>query len=342
MKAARLHNHDGYLNLHDVSEPKIEGPPRRGGAGEGSGSVPQRPPPHRGEVLAGFPALDLPVTLGHETAGWVEAVGSSVTIVPPGDSVVAHPAMTCGVCPGRRRGEDLHCERMGLPGLSSDGGFAEYLRTTERSLLRIDPGLDPADVAPFADAGLTVYRACRKAAATLPRGTRCAVVGVGGLGHIAIQCLRAMCPTEIIAVDVSEAARRLAEEVGADLVLEGGEGAVERIMAATDGQGVDAVVDLVGECGVPAQAPAMLRRGGTYYVVGIGETVNITTWDIASREISVVGTCIGNYADLTGMMALATGGQVTCAIRRYRLDDINQAIADLRDGRLAGRAVLVP
>jgi NAD+-dependent secondary alcohol dehydrogenase Adh1 len=342
MKAARLHNHDGNLNLDDVPEPKIEGPHdvvvRVGGAGLCRSDL------HliEGRELAGFPALDLPVTLGHETAGWVEAVGSSVTSVRPGDPVVAHPAMTCGVCPGCRRGEDLYCEQLGLPGLSSDGGFAEYLRTSERSLLRIDPRLEPADVAPFADAGLTVYRACRKAAATLPRGTRCAVVGVGGLGHIAIQCLRAMCPTEIIAVDVSEAARRLAEEVGADLVLEGGEGVVERIMAATGGQGVDAVVDLVGERGVPAQAPAMLRRGGTYYVVGIGETVSITTWDFASREISVVGTCIGNYADLTGMMALATDGKVTCSTRRYRLDDINEAIADLRDGRLTGRGVLVP
>lgn len=341
MKAARLHIYDGNLHLDDVPEPKIEGPNdvvvRVGGAGLCRTDL------HIIEgMFEGFPGLELPVTLGHETAGWVEAVGSSVTSVRPGDSVVAHPAMTCGVCSGCRRGEDLYCERLGLPGVNADGGFAEYLRTTERSLLRIDPGLDPADVAPFADAGLTVYRACRKAAATLPAGTRCAVVGVGGLGHIAIQCLRAMCATEIIAIDVSEAARRLAEEVGADLVLEGGEGVVDRILAATDGRGVDAVVDLVGERGVPAQAPAMLRQGGTYYVVGYGETVSIPTWDFVIREISVVGTLIGNYADLTGMMALATRGKVTLQARRYRLEDVNDAIADLRDGRLAGRAVLMP
>lgn len=341
MKAARLHKYDESLLVEEVPEPEIEGPydviVRIGGAGLCRSDL------HIIEgMLEGFPGLALPLTLGHENAGWVEAVGSSVTTVRPGDTVVAHPAITCGVCPGCRRGEDLYCERGVIPGANAEGGFADYLRTTERSLVKIAPGLDPKDVAPFADAGLTVYRACKKAAPTLPAGTRCVVIGVGGLGHIAIQVLRAMCATEIIAADVSEAARKLAEEVGADVVLEAGEGLVERVLSATGGRGVEAVLDLVGERGVPAQVPPLLCQGGTYYVVGIGGTVNIPNQEFAFREINVVGNMIGSYPDLCEMMALAARGKVVLHTREYRLDDVNQAIADLQQGRLAGRGVLVP
>lgn len=341
MKAARLHSYNQSLVVEDIPEPKIDGPSdvivRIGGAGVCRSDI------HVIQGLfEGAPGHVLPLTLGHENAGWVEAVGSSVTAVRPGDAVLAHPAITCGVCPGCRRGEDLYCENTVLPGATAEGGFANYLRTTERSLVKIDPELDPKDVAPIADAGLTVYHACKKGARTLPAGTRSVVLGVGGLGHIAIQCLRAMCPTEIIAADISDAACKLAEEVGADLVVKAGEGLVDRVLSATGGLGVDAVFDFVGEGSVPAQVPPLLRQGGTYYVVGIGGTVSIPNWDFVIREINVVGNCIGTYTDLTEVMALTARGKITLHTRQYRLEDVNQALADLQEGRLAGRGVLVP
>lgn len=341
MKAARLHSYNQSLLVEEIPEPKIEGPSdvivRIGAAGVCRSDL------HViGGLFEGAPGHALPLTLGHENAGWVEAVGSSVTAVRPGDTVVAHPAITCGVCPGCRRGEDLHCESAVLPGATAEGGFADYLRTTERSLVKIDPELDPKDVAPLADAGLTVYHACKKGAGTLSPGTRCVVVGVGGLGHLAIQCLRTMCATEIIAADISEAACQLAEEVGADLVVQAGEGLVDRVLSATGGLGVDAVFDFVGEKGVPDQVPPLLRQGGTYYVIGIGGTVSIPNWEFVIRELNVVGNCIGTHTDLIEVMALAARGKVTVHTRQYRLEDVNQAIADLQEGRLAGRGVLVP
>jgi len=164
------------------------------------------------------------------------------------------------VCLGCRRGEDMYCENGVFPGLNVEGGFADYLLTNERSLIKLAPGLEPKDVAALADAGITAMRACKKAARLLTAGTRCVVMGVGGLGHIAIQALKAMTPVEIIAADVNEGARKLAEETGADHVIEAGEGVVDRVMALTGGVGVEAVLDFVGERGCPPRSRTCCAR----------------------------------------------------------------------------------
>jgi NAD+-dependent secondary alcohol dehydrogenase Adh1 len=343
VKAARLHSYDeDRLHIDDIPEPKISDPQdvivRIGGAGLCRTDL------HIVEAILRetFPDLQLPYTLGHENAGWVEEVGPSVRTVQRGDPVIVHPLMSCGVCPGCRRGEDMYCENGLFPGLNTEGGFAEFLRTNERALVKLDPSLEPKDVAAFADAGLTAMRAAKKAARQLTAGTRCVVMGVGGLGHIAIQCLRAMSPVQIIAADVNEGARKLAEETGADHVIEAGEGVVDKVMSLTGGVGVEAVLDFVGERGVPAQVPDMLRQGGTYYVVGYGERVNIPNWEFVIREINVVGNLVGNYMDLAELMALAAMGRVKLHTQVYKLGDINQAIEDLYAGRLNGRGILVP
>ena len=343
MKAARLHSYDDdHLRIDDVEVPGIEDPSdvvvRIGGAGLCRTDL------HiiEGILKDTFPDLKLPYTLGHENAGWVEEVGPSVTTVAPGDAVIVHPKRSCGVCLPCRRGEDMYCPTGQFPGLDSNGGFAEFLRTSERALVKLDPSLEPKDVAALADAGITAYRAARKAAANLPPGSRCVVIGCGGLGHIGIQCLRALGATEIIAADVSEAACKLAEQTGADHVIEAGEGLVDRVMELTEGEGAEGVLDFVGERGVPAQVPGLLRQGGTYYVVGYGERVEIPNWDFVIREINVVGTLVGNYSDLAELMALAARGDVKLHTQVYGLDNINQAIDDLNSGQLAGRGILVP
>ena len=343
MKAARLHSWDSdHLRIDDVDEPKIKEPHdvivRIGGAGLCRTDL------HiiEGILRETFPDRTLPYTLGHENAGWVEEVGQSVTAVASGDPVIVHPKVSCGVCLACRRGEDMYCENDAFPGLDSDGGFAEFLKTGERALVKLDPSLQPKDVAAFADAGITAYRAAKKAARILPAGTRCVVVGCGGLGHIGIQCLRAMSPVEIIAADVSEEACKLAEQTGADHVIEAGGGVVDRVLSLTDGRGAEAVLDFVGEHGVPEQVPGMLAQGGTYFVVGYGENVNIPNWDFVIREINVVGNLVGNYTELAELMALAARGKVKLHTQTYAIDDINQAIDDLNGGRLAGRGILVP
>ena len=342
MKAARLHEYgDDRLHLDEVPDPTIHGPHdvivRIGGAGVCRTDL------HVMEgIWRGIQDPRLPYTLGHENAGWVEEVGPSVTTLRPGDAVIVHPLMTDGVCPACRRGEDMHCEHGEFPGLSVDGGFAQYLRTVERSTLKLEDGLAPSDVAAYADAGLTAYRAVKKATGVLPPGSRCAVIGIGGLGHIGVQCLRAISGAEIIAVDVSDEALQMAKRMGADSVVKAGEDAVEHVRELTGGKGVEAVLDFVGEQGTTVQGPAMLAVGGTYFVIGYGGRVDLSAIGIISREISVVGSLVGSFTELSELMALAAQGKVELETREYSLEDVNAALADLRDGRLHGRGVLVP
>ena len=157
----------------------------------------------------------LPYILGHENAGWVHEVGSAVTNVAVGDTVILHPTPTCGLCHACRAGDDMHCENNTFPGLSTDGGMAEYLLTTARACVKLDPKTQPQDVAALADAGITAYHAVRKALPLLYPGTTAVVIGAGGLGHIGVQCLAALSATRIIVVDRNPDALKLAEQLGA-------------------------------------------------------------------------------------------------------------------------------
>jgi NAD+-dependent secondary alcohol dehydrogenase Adh1 len=168
-----------------------------------------------------------------------------------------------------------------------------------------------------------------------------AIIGFGGLGHIAAQVLRSLCAGTIIIVDSSVQALKLAEDMGFAHRVMGGRGAVDDVKRLTEG-GADAVIDFVGEKGTPEQGMAMLRRGGTYYVVGYGGTVQVPTIDLIFGEFNIVGNLVGNFPELSELMTLAAQGVVKLATRTYRLDQVNEAMHDLIGGRLTGRGVLVP
>src|SRR5690606_6944671 len=215
----------------------------------------------------------LPYVLGHENAGWVREVGSAVEHVQPGDTVILHPLATCGFCRACRAGDDVHCDRSAFPGIDSDGGMAELLRTSARSVVRLEPGTQPADVAALADAGLTAYHAVKKAAPLLHPGSTCVVLGAGGLGHIGVQCLRALTPTSIIVIDASEAALELARGWGADETVLADGTHVATVLEMTGGRGAEVVLDFVGERGAQADAWRMTRRAGSHFVIGYGGTI---------------------------------------------------------------------
>ena len=286
--------------------------------------------------------VTLPYTIGHENAGWVHAVGSEVSNVKEGDKVIVHPLITCGLCRACRSGDDVHCESNQFPGIDTNGGYAEYLRTSARSVVRIDDSLEPKDVAALADAGLTAYHAAAKAARRLTPRDRVVVIGAGGLGHIGIQVLKALTPAEIIVVDRNPEALKLALSIGADhgVVAEGNQ--VEEVLELTGGHGAEVVVDFVGEGGATAQGVAMLRRAGDYHVVGYGENIDVPTIDIISTEINFIGNLVGSYNDLQSLMVLAARGHVKLHTQTYALDDFQQAISDLDAGNVRGRAILVP
>ena len=346
MQAARLHEFDEtlkrqeLLQVEEVPEPKVEEPDdvivRIGGAGVCRTDL---------HVVEGIWRTKvnrpLPYILGHENAGWIEAVGDTVHTVRPGDPVIVHPLIVDGSCPACRRGEDMHCRDGRFPGITQDGGFAQLLLTKERSVLKLPPELRPEDMAPYADAGLTAYRVARKAAADLRPGMAAVILGFGGLGHIGAQVLRSLCGATIIVVDTSERALGLAEELGFQHRVFGDGGAIEEIKRLTGG-GAEAVLDFVGEKGTPDQAIAMLQKGGTYYIVGYGGMIQVPAIDMIVNEFSVVGNLVGNYAELSELMALAMQGRVRLTSQSYRLDEVNDAMHDLVNGQLVGRAVLVP
>ncbi|HEX7444491.1 MAG TPA: NAD(P)-dependent alcohol dehydrogenase [Acidimicrobiales bacterium] len=341
MKAVRLHRYEERPTVEEVADPELSGPFDVVVAIGGAGLC--RTDLHIVEgQWANKSNVALPYTLGHENAGWVHSVGSAVDHVEPGDAVILHPLVTCGFCRACRAGDDVHCEASKFPGIDTDGGMAGFIRTSARSVVRLAPGTEPAAVAALADAGLTAYHAVKKALPLLFPGSTCVVMGAGGLGHIGIQCLRAMSATRIVVLDPNEEALALTHDWGAaeTILVDGGH--VDKVLELTDGKGAEVVLDFVGEKGAERDSWSMTRRAGSDFVIGYGGTVDIPTIDVISTERNIVGNLVGTYNDLVELMALNAAGQVTMHTETYPLEAVNDAMDDLEAGRLRGRGILVP
>jgi NAD+-dependent secondary alcohol dehydrogenase Adh1 len=341
MKAVRLHDYGQRPVVEEVAEPEVTGPldvvVKIGGAGLCRTDL---------HIIEGQwrekSGVELPYILGHENAGWVQEVGSAVTNVAPGDAVIVHPLITCGLCRACRAGDDMHCENNLFPGISTNGGFAELLKTNARAVVKLPDGVEPKDVAAHADAGLTAYHAVKKAARILYPGTTAVVIGAGGLGHIGIQSLKVLSAARVIVVDRSEGSLELARECGADEAVLADGNEVEAVRERTDGRGAEVVLDFVGEGGALEAAIGMLREAGTHYVIGYGGTLSVPAIDVISAEINVVGNLVGTYNDLAELMTLQADGRVSLHTSAYPLDAVNDAMDDLEAGRLHGRGILIP
>lgn len=171
-----------------------------------------------------------------------------------------------------------------FPGLDCNGGYAEALVTSARNIITLPKLLEPKDVAPYANAGLTAYRAAKKATRDLLPGQYALVIGAGGLGHVAIQVLRAMCAAEIIVVDVNNSSLRLAEECGADHLIKADGGEIDAVLSLTKGFGADAVLDFVGEHATITNGITMTRRAGSYYIIGYGGELRVPAIDLVLSE----------------------------------------------------------
>jgi NAD+-dependent secondary alcohol dehydrogenase Adh1 len=341
MKAVRLHAFNQSPQIDEVPEPKITHPldviVKIGGAGVCRTDL------HiilgQWDAAMGTP---LPYTLGHENAGWVSEIGSAVTNVAVGDTVILHPTPTCGLCHACRAGDDMHCINSTFPGLSTDGGMAEYLLTSARACIKLDPSTQPKDVAALADAGITAYHAVRKALPLLYPGTTCVVIGAGGLGHIGVQSLAALSATRIVVVDRNPDALKLAEQLGAHETIVADGSQVDAVKDLTGGNGAEVVLDFVAEEGAEMDGWNMTAPAGSYFVIGYGGTLHIPTLDIISTERNIIGNIVGTYNELAELMALAQAGKVTLHTKTYPLDAAVEALNDLDAGRVRGRAILVP
>jgi NAD+-dependent secondary alcohol dehydrogenase Adh1 len=339
MKAALMREYHRPLELVDRAVPEPSAPTdvlvRIGGAGVCATDL------HAIDGLMEPAGVTLPRVLGHENAGWVEEIGTGVTTVAKGDAVLVYPPFSCGLCVSCRRGNDMHCVRHEFTGLSVDGGFADYVLVSERSLLRLPDGVEPVEVAPHSDAGLTAYHAVRRLAPLAAPGTTAVVIGVGGVGHIALQLVRELGSSSTIAVDTDPRRRLLAAELGAGDVLDGN-GSVDAVRELTGGRGADLVFDFVGTDQSHADAAAMLARGGTYSVIGYGGMISIPSASLVVNEHAVVGNLVGTWVDLYELLQLHAAGRVVLKTEVHSLASVNEVLQKLRDGEVTGRAVLVP
>lgn len=302
------------------------------------------------EFEAGALPWGPPFTLGHENAGWVHTVGSGVRGLEPGQPAAVVGAWGCGTCRRCLDGLETYCERPDLApvpggggGLGLDGGMAEYLLVpSARHLVPLPEGLDPAEAAPLTDAGLTPYHAVRRSWGKLGPTATALVIGIGGLGHLCVQALRATTAARVVAVDPRGSARDLALECGADLALAPGDDLAAEVRESTGGLGVDVVLDMVGSDETLAAGAACLRQLGDLTIVGLGGGTLPVSFFGLPYEASVQSTYWGNRRELVDVLDLGARGLLRSHTTLYTLDDAAQAYRDLAHGTVSGRAVVVP
>ena len=327
-----------------------------------------RPAPGAGEVLlrvagAGVCHSDLhlvhapkapfpvPFTLGHELAGWVEEAGAGVEPWAAGDAVLAYLCWGCGRCRACAAGEENYCEafprgQVPGPGLGYPGAMAEFAVVPARHLVALGE-LDPVDAAPLTDAALTSMHAVSNARSRLRPGSTVAAIGVGGLGHMAVQILRATSGARIVAVDTDPGRLDLAREHGADHAVRAGTEAAAEILELSEGRGADAVLDFVGADATLELAGAIVASQGHIAIVGLARGTLPVAAAPPGRRALPWGTVVsrpygGTVPELHEVVALARAGRIAVAVERIGLDDAPAAFARLEAGEVRGRAVLVP
>ena len=344
MKAYQLVAWQQPPELRDVRVPE-PGPGqvlvRIGGAGACHSDL------HLMEWPEGTMPFELPFTLGHENAGWIEALGPGVESWRSGGAVAVYGPWGCGRCRECRQSRETLCERQSVlgaygGGLGRDGGMAEYMLVPDARLLVGLGDLDPRDAAPLTDAALTPYHAIKRSLHLLGPGSTAAVIGVGGLGHMAVQILRALTPARIVAVDVASDKLRLAREVGAHEVVESGAGATEALRELTGGLGAQVVLDFVGADATMALAAQSVRMGGDVAIVGLAGGVLQYQFGAVAFDATITIPYWGTAIELMEVLELARQGTIRAHVEHFLLDHVDQAYARMREGSLDGRAVVCP
>jgi alcohol dehydrogenase, propanol-preferring len=293
---------------------------------------------------------ELPFTLGHENAGWVHQVGPGVRGLEVGQAVAVYGPWGCGRCSRCSAGVEIYCEDPanafvagGGGGLGMDGGFAPYMLVPDaRFLIPLPDGLEPVQAAPLTDAALTPYHAVKRSLPKLVPGSNTVVIGVGGLGHLGVQLLKVLSPTNVIAVDVKEEALELARSCGADVTVRSGDDAAAEVRDATGGRGADLVLDFVVAEPTLKLAQQVVRILGDLTIVGAGSATVPVGFYTQPYEASVQSICWGSRPELAEVLRLAARGLVSPEVTTFSLDDAMDAYRQMADGTLRGRAVIVP
>jgi propanol-preferring alcohol dehydrogenase len=298
------------------------------------------------EAPATTKGFKLPFTLGHENAGWVEKLGSGATGFAVGDPVIVYGPWGCGLCANCRLGMENYCSNPGSErpgGLGRNGGMANYMIVASTRFLLPLGTLDPRDAAPLTDAALTSYHAVKRSIHLLGPGSTAVVIGAGGLGQMAIQVLKALtAAATVIAVDTSTAKLETAKKMGADETLVSGNDAVKRIMDITRGQGANLVLDMVGVKPTLEMTAQVSRVLGHVTIVGLGGGALPVNFHSPAKECSVASPYWGSIPELMEVISLAQAGRIKMLVEQFPLERASEAYRLLHDGKIQGRAVIVP
>ena len=323
-----------------------------------------RPTPGAGEVLvevrgaglchsdlhlmhwpAGTLPYELPFTLGHEVAGTVAELGPGATGVNAGDAVLVYGPWGCGACPRCSLGEEHLCRRASEVrgrgcGLGRDGGLAEYVTVPSARLLVPIGDLDPAHAAPLADAALTPYHAIRRALPLLRPGSTAVVIGVGGLGHVAVQLLKALSPARVVAVDTRAEALEFAVRHGADAALPAAGLTARELRGETGRPGATLVLDCVGADSTLALAAGAVAAGGHVSILGVGGGTFPMRFGAVPMETPVIFSNWGTRAELAEVVALARAGAIEIDVERIPLAAAVDGYERLEAREVRGRLVV--
>ncbi|MEU3461269.1 NAD(P)-dependent alcohol dehydrogenase [Streptomyces sp. NPDC006733] len=289
----------------------------------------------------------LPLTLGHEGAGTVAVLGEGVSGFSVGDAVAVYGPWGCGGCLMCAQGKENYClraEELGIrpPGLGAPGAIAEYMIVDDPRHLVPLGALDPVTAVPLTDAGLTPYHAIKMSLPKLIPGSTAVVIGTGGLGHVAIQLLRALCPARVIALDVNDEKLALARKSGAHETLLSDEHAADTVRELTQGLGAQAVFDFVGAAPTVATAMACAAVESDVTIVGIGGGAASVGFGVTPYDAAVRAPYWGTRAELIEVLDLARSGAIGVQVETYALDDAPKAYERLHAGQINGRAVILP
>jgi propanol-preferring alcohol dehydrogenase len=300
---------------------------------------------HYGPLKIEERGVKLPLIMGHEVAGSVATIGTDVqerSHVEVGDKVIVYPWIGDGTCKTCISGNEHLCNSVKPLGILTDGGFAEYLKVPHYRYLMKIGNLSPDSAAPLACAGITAYSAIKKAGVS--PGDFLVVLGIGGLGHFAVQLAHRLYGPTIIAVDTRNEALTLAKRAGATHTINASQqDYVEEILKITNGAGADAVIDFVNITSTSFNAFRSLRRGGRLVLVGLsGDYSKFILPLVAMRGITIFGSYVGNLSDLMELIPLLRTGTIEPAITAMPLEKVNEAMHSLRANEIIGRTVLNP
>lgn len=288
-------------------------------------------------------------TLGHENAGWVAQLGAGVTGFSEGDAVAVYGPWGCGHCHACQLSMENYCENWAAlggfgGGLGFDGGMAEYMLVPSARFLVPLGDLGPTRAAPLTDAALTPYHAIKRALPLLAPDAAAVVVGVGGLGHMAVQLLRVLAPVRIIAADVDPAKLAPAKALGADDLVNTRDvnAAAEQIRKIVGPRGAGLVLDCIGVQPTLDLGARILGRNSVWTIVGLGGGHHDFHHGSTPYGCAMSIPYWGSRAELMEVIAMARDGRIHAEVAEFPLDQAVGVYAKLKAGQIRGRAVLVP